>query len=148
MKITSAQADPDALPHGLKNVQVRATRWGVVIQAKPRKGNRSWSPLQKQQRIRFGLAARMASDPHSLDLRTAMEMAKGTQQVPRDILTMAAQGRYYFIANPDGTAWRTTERPFSDDPLTIRPPSLKFASTKWPPEPDYITIGDGWRLKL
>lgn len=122
MKIKPASADPDAVPHGLKKVQIRNTRWGIVAQKRPGKPKKPPTKLQQQYRQRFALAARMASDPTSLDLRTAIEMAKGTEQVPRDILTMAALGRYYEIVGPDGELWGHVEGPTATAPDETPPP--------------------------
>lgn len=148
MKLWPANADPDAIPHGLKDVQVRATkRWGIIAQTRPQRQPRS-TQLQKQYRTRFGLAGRMAANPGSLDLLTAIEMARGTEQVPRDILTMAALGAYYLIVNPDGTTWRRPEKPVLTDPDAIRRPALTLAKTVLPPDPAYLVLEDGDRLKL
>jgi len=117
MKITSAQLSPRALQHSLSGVVVRATKNGIVIQKWPKKRGASMHPIQKHYAIRFGFAARMAANPEPLSLLTAMEMAKGTEQVPRDILTMAALGVYYEPIGPDGQQWGHVPGPLYDPAL-------------------------------
>lgn len=124
MKIKPLGPDPDAVPIGLKGIQVRATRWGWVAQAQPGPRTKPRTLLQKQYVQRFTFAARMASQPEPRELETAINLAKETQQVPRDILTMTAMGRYYAIENEDGTWWRYCERPTTNDPLCVRPPAI------------------------
>lgn len=132
MKLDPAQLDPRALPHLVKTLNVRATKWGIVVQRRPRPGSRKFSKLQRQWQTAFGIAARMASSPHPIEYQTAIEMAKGTQQTPRDILTMAALGSYYVVRHPDGTEWPKVPGPIvgSTDPNAppIEPPIEK---TRW-----------------
>lgn len=129
MKIDSGQLSPRQLASLLKGVNVRATRHGVVIQKWPRGRGGKATERERQNRARFGLAARMASNPIWLDRGTAEEMAKGTQQVPRDILTMAAMGNYYVIRRPDGTIYERLQSPIYVPPEPDPPP---------PPDPGSI----------
>lgn len=117
MKFDSAQLTPDALALYRRSIMIRATKHGVVGQSYPRAPRKEGSLLQKQYRTRFGLAARMASNPEPLQYLTAVELAKGTEQVPRDILTMAALGNYYIIVNPDGSEWGHVEGPVFVNPV-------------------------------
>lgn len=111
MKIKSAQLSPYTLSHMLKGVVVVADpKRGVIIRSRPtRKKPRTL--LQKQYSRRFGFAGAMASNSEVMQLQTAIEMSKGTEQVPRDILTMAALGNYYILLNQDGTEWDHVEGP-------------------------------------
>lgn len=148
MRIEPANADPDAIPHGNKYVQVRVTKWGVVVQRRPRKGTRRWTKREKQWQQRFAFAARMASNPISLDLRTAIEMSLGTEQVPRDILTQAALGAYYIVQNKDGTYWRRVSEPAIQTGSAFRPPALALGPTDHPDATTYLTDQDGGRILL
>lgn len=58
----------------------------------------------------------MAANPTGPDLATAIHMAKGTEQVPRDILTMAAMARYYTFVAPDGSTWGPLPGPTVHNP--------------------------------
>lgn len=128
MKIKSGQLTPDTLPHLLRNVVYRATPDGVVIQSRPRPPVNGWSLLQKQYRTRFAFAARMASSAVYLDLETAREMSKGTEQTPRDILTMACLGQYYFFQFPDGSESGHVPGPIYPKPVT---PDTEFDEMHW-----------------
>lgn len=123
MKITPANADPDGVPHGLKEVQVRPTKWGWVVQKRPGPHRKPFTLEQKQYQARFGIAGRLASDPNPFDFIEAVAWSKGTQQVPRDLLTRAALGRFWQIVNPDGTVWGHVEGPvYKPDTNTGTPP--------------------------
>lgn len=111
-KVDLGPVAPRALPSVRGAFYIRDTRWGPRAQAWP-KPRKNWSLLQKQYRTRFAFAARMAATPYPLDYQTAVEMAKGTEQVPRDILTMAALGQYYEIVGPDGIPWGHVEGPIA-----------------------------------
>lgn len=111
MKIDLGPQPVGAFPDLRPFVVFRSTRWGAVAQAGPRRRKASWSARQEQYRARFAFAARMAAAPFVLDYKTAVEMAKGTEQVPRDILTMAATGTYYILVNEDGSEWGHVPNP-------------------------------------
>lgn len=135
MKITPAQADPDALPYRNRDVVFRATRWGVVVQSKPRHWKNPPSKLQRQYRARFAWAAKFAADPNPLDYRLALAASKGTEQVARDILTMCALGRYWTFVNPDGTEWGHVEGPVWERPTEAEP-----APEPTPPPPEDLDM--------
>jgi hypothetical protein len=125
MKIIPAPLQPDSIPFKLRGVMVRATKWGWVVQKLPAKENGRFSPLVAAYRKRFGFAARMASNPNPLDLATAHFFSKGTEQVPRDILTTAALGRYFEIVNPDGEQWEHVAGPiFQESSGPVNPPPV------------------------
>ncbi len=113
MRIKGGPINPKALTSRYPGVVIRDTWQGPVVQARPRPGSMKGQPINAAYRKRFGFAGRMASSPAPLEMQTAIEMAKGTEQVPRDILTMAALGRYYIIVNPDGTEWGHVEGPLA-----------------------------------
>lgn len=146
-KIT-APAWVGAPPFGGRRVNIRNTPHGWIAQKPPGPNKSRATVLETQTRKQFAFAAIMASSPLDVDYLTAIEMAKGTEQVPRDILTMAALGRYYWITSDGETSWRTTERPIRSDPLNIRPSSLMLSPTSWPPNPSYLVTEDGWRIAL
>lgn len=53
-------------------------------------------------RQEFALAARWAKSPEPMAYATAVEMAKNTEFIPRDILMMASMGTYYTVRMPNG----------------------------------------------
>lgn len=148
MRVIGSNLDPNAIPHGLRAVSFRMTRWGLIAAKRAGPSSKPPTLLQKQYRIRWAFAGRMASAMQPLEQLTAMEMAKGTQQVWRDIATMACLGRYYYMVNPDGTTWRLLERPTLGDPYCHRPPSLTITRVIDAMNPIYLGIGSGNRLKL
>jgi len=103
MKIKIATETGQAIPRPLHTVQVRATKHGIVVQTRPQRDKRKFTQRQLDVQTWFAFAGRMASNPTSLDARAAMAASRGTEQVPRDILTMAALGRYYQFVMPDGS---------------------------------------------
>lgn len=105
MKIKFAPLGSKALTTTLAGAYLRDTKHGPVVQQKPTHNVGLKTPIARAWQTRFGFAARMASSAGYLDYATAVEMAKGTEQVPRDILTMAALGTYYQIIDPDGFRW-------------------------------------------
>ena len=115
MKIKYAPLDPNALTTVLGGSYIRNTKHGIVIQRKPSHNKGLNSPVAKAWQTRFGFAATMASSATSMEYETAFEMSKGTEQVPRDILTMAALGDYYLITNPDGWQWPKNPSPILFD---------------------------------
>lgn len=87
-------------------VYVRQTRWGAVAQAWPRPGPRGNSAGQKWRRAEFGLVAASLSNRRSTEYETAVNLAKGTNFVPRDILMMTQMGTFYEIVDETGKVWR------------------------------------------
>lgn len=86
----------------LKGFYVRSWLGRYVISKSPSQPktpnrNKIWNQNQ------FAIAARMAASPLWLDQISAMQVSKGTEQVPRDILMMAAYGKLISIEFPDGT---------------------------------------------
>lgn len=104
-KVKLGNLDPRAFATVRGVLLLRDTRWGPIVQKWPRKRGKYKTPYDFYRQTEFGIAARDASNPEPLSFQTAIEMAKGTEQVPRDILMMAAYGRYYVIMEEDGTIW-------------------------------------------
>ena len=117
MKVTPGAIQPDTVPavHGL--FYARGGPRGLVIQARPRPGKRKWSVIERAWQQRFAFAARMASSPYWADLGTAIEMTRGEEQVPRDLLTAVALGRFYELVGPGGQVWGHVEGPIAPNPF-------------------------------
>lgn len=105
MKVDLGNLDPSAFPSARGAFYVRNTKWGPRAQAWPKPGRHGKTSLQQQFRTRFGFAAKMAATPYPVEYDTAAFLSQGTEQVPRDLLTQAALGRFYEIVWPDGTVW-------------------------------------------
>lgn len=80
---------------------IRDTKWGPVVASYPRKRSRPPSPYEVYHRGEFGLAGSLAAHPFSLDVAFAESWAKGTNMVPRDILTMLAMGTFFIFEGDD-----------------------------------------------
>lgn len=91
------------LPGPRERVVFRSTRWGMVAQKWPRKRGRSTSPFDIWHRGEFGVAARFAASVVGEQLASAIELCKGSENVPRDFLTAAAMGIVAQMEFEDGT---------------------------------------------
>lgn len=148
MKLIPSGPGPDQVPTHLGAANVRATPHGYVVQQTPPNPIAFRSPLARQMTVRFGFAGRMASNPSDTQLETAMEMAKGTEQVPRDILTMAALGRYYIFETDAGGTWRHVRTPTVTDPMAYRASAVYLQRPSLPWQGLYLVIAPGYRLIL
>lgn len=105
-KVHMLQQAPETL-YGHRGLFVLAdTKHGVVALKWPRKRGRGKQGYDFYRQTEFGLVASMVASPNTYDYSTAVEMAKNTEQVPRDILMMCAMGTYYTFAFKDGTEWK------------------------------------------
>lgn len=109
---------------------------GAVMAKWPRKRGRAKQGYDLYRQLEFGQMAKWAANPLDLDLATAVEMAKGTEQVPRDIMMMAMQGGYYEIVSPEGIVWEqarmTTNAQYILDQVTdVRGAILYRAEQGW-----------------
>ena len=109
MKVDLGPVQPDSLPQMRGSFYVREFRGRTIAQAWPKKRTKPYSKAEIDHQRRFGFAAKMAATPYPVDYQTAVEFAKGTEQVPRDILTTAALGRYFTFSGPDGQEWTHVE---------------------------------------
>lgn len=81
---------------------VTSGKFGPIAQKWHGPNGPAKSPFDRMRQLEFAVIAKWAAAPFDLDLFTAVEMAKGTQYVPRDILMMAAYGRYYDVRGQNG----------------------------------------------
>lgn len=105
MKIKPGNIAPSALLLAKGRALFIAGPNGWHAQKWPKKRGAAKSGYDWYRQQEFGVLAKMASNPLDLDYGTALEMSKGTEQVPRDILQMCAFGRYYVIKDKDGFEW-------------------------------------------
>lgn len=105
VKLFDLMRNADMRSRGRFNIA--ATAHGAVAKTWPKKRGKAKSGYDFYRQKEFGWAAKYASTPFDLDYFTAFEMAKGTEQVPRDILMMASMGYYYELVYPDGDVARS-----------------------------------------
>lgn len=92
--------------YGTRGAYVLAgTKHGIVASKWPRKRGKATQGYDFYRQTEFGLVASLVASPNPYDYGTAVEMAKGTEQVPRDILQMAAMGVYYIFRFKNGDEW-------------------------------------------
>lgn len=118
MKIKPANLDPGGITSLRGLVVFRSTRWGVIAQKWPKK---RWHdpPWRKYQQWEFKSAAKIASAPNQWDAATAIVMAKGTDNVPRDFLTAAAMGTLFDIQFADGSTFEPERFMIANAQLTL-----------------------------
>lgn len=92
-----------AIPRARGTFYLRSSPNGVVAQRWPRKRpGGPKTPYDFYRQKEFAYAAQWASSPEPLAQQTAVEMTRGTQQVPRDFLMMCSYGTAYELVMPDG----------------------------------------------
>lgn len=72
------------------------------VQAWPKKRGKAKQGGARYQQQEFALVASWAASPEPIAFQTAMELVKGSDNVPRDILMMASYGTFYTFNMPDG----------------------------------------------
>lgn len=102
VKIYKADLDPKTFSHTLKGFYLKTWNGRTVVARSPRFGPRN-NRNSVWWRNQFTIAARMAASPLWLDYQAALGLSRGTEQVPRDILMMAAYGNLFSVELPDGT---------------------------------------------
>lgn len=110
---------PGALPRVRGVFHVKPYARGFYAAKWPRKrpgGPRS--PYDYYRQEEFKIAARWASSPEPLSYETAVNMAKGTAYLPRDILMMASFGTFYAIEE-EGVGFWTPARYMTNNPQYI-----------------------------
>lgn len=75
---------------------------GTFVRSAPRFNPTFKAYWRWWMRQEFSLAARWASNPEPMAYQTAIEMAKNTEYIPRDIIMMCSMGTYYTIVRPNG----------------------------------------------
>lgn len=93
----------DAVARSTGSLNTARTRWGAVFKKWPRKRGKATSGYDFYKQTEFALVASWAANPEPIAYQTAIELAKGTDLVPRDMLMRASYGTLYTIIRPDGT---------------------------------------------
>lgn len=106
-KVSMGRGFSGQTPRSRGGFFVRDNDGKFVCQKWPRKRGKAKTPYDHYKQQEFALAGRMASNAISEDIFTATEMVKGTQQVPRDFLTMCIFGTAYQLVEEDGFVWPT-----------------------------------------
>lgn len=102
-KIDEASLTPDATASSRGRVVIHRTKNGAVAQKWPKPRGKWNTPADFYRQQEFGQVARGVASPQPAMLRTAINYARGSDQVARDILMMAAYGTLYEINHLDGT---------------------------------------------
>lgn len=146
--------DPRAFSEARGRIMLSDTKHGAVFSKWPKKRGKAKSGYNFYRQTEFGLIAKWAANPLDLDLGTAVEMARGTEQVPRDILMMAAMGLYYEIVSPTGIVWESA-RMTSNPQYILDLVSSEYGGMLWrdtigwvrlaPGMPGQVLLSDGNR---
>lgn len=96
------------MPYARGLILTRDHPSGPIVAKWPKPAGRAKTPGHWYHQQEFGIVARWAANPDRLQYETAVNLARGTEQVPRDILQMAMMGTYYTFQFRDGT----TSRPY------------------------------------
>lgn len=96
-KILPANLAPDALPRVRGVLITRISRGVIIAQMWPRKRGKptNWNVIFTSKQ--FSYAAQMAANPEPMSLISAINMTKGSDWMPRDLLVRAAFGKAYEI---------------------------------------------------
>lgn len=105
MKVKADYLSPRAIPRARGRYVIRITERGTYITSWPKRRTTKYDPYEFYKRQEFANAAYAAANPEPFQFETAINLTRGTEQVPRDLLTMAAYGRAYRITGPDGLEW-------------------------------------------
>lgn len=105
-KVKPLAPNPDALTSVRGRFQIVAGRGFWIARAWPKKRGPAKDAHSYFLQQQFGMAAKMASNAEPMQIRTAIELTKGTAYMPRDLLLRAAYGKAYEITRPDGTVHR------------------------------------------
>lgn len=153
-KVKLANLDPRAFLEVRGSIMLSDTKHGPVVSKWPKKRGKAKTGYDFYRQTEFGAIAKWAANPLDLDLGTAIEMAKGTEQVPRDILMMAMMGLYYVPIGPDGTTYEaarmTTNAQYILDQVTFDVGDMLWrAEIGWlglkPGMPGQVLVSDGTR---
>ncbi len=106
VKVLPANLAPYTYPRVRGVFLTRLSRGVIIGQSWPRKRGKPTNPNVVFTSKQFSLAAQMAANPEPMSYVTAVEMTKGTDWMPRDLLIRAAFGKAYEIALPTG-GWAT-----------------------------------------
>lgn len=103
VKVSPANIDPSARLFARGAFYIRQTKWGWIAQKWPTPRGKPKRPYDFYRQTEFGIASRWVASPFASEYDNAKELAKGSPQVWRDILVMAAFGSLARITLADGT---------------------------------------------
>lgn len=104
VKVTPDPLQPTAVIRSRGNfLEHRASDGSIHVQKWPRKRKRRSTPAQAYKEAEFGRVAQWAAAPEPVALQTAIELCKGTDNVPRDLIMQCSFGTMYDVYLPDGT---------------------------------------------
>lgn len=116
--VVPANLAPDTLPRVRGVFLIRPWR-GIHVAAKwPRKRGRPTNWRQWWTVQQFAYAAKMAANPEPMSYETARFLTEGSHWLPRDVLTMAAVGKFYEVYLPDGSLAPQASHAAPEEPAT------------------------------
>lgn len=136
-----AVIDPGNLaPHAMIRargvVLTRYWRGLWVVQKWPEKRGppKTWNQFYTSEQFRY--AGKMSANPEPMSLATAIFFTAGSHYLPRDVLTMAAYGKFMEVTLPDGTVARQAYH----GPPAIEPPAewLPMASVVYAAQQGFL----------
>lgn len=94
---------PAAVARSRGSLNTIRTKNGIRFQKWPKGRGKAKQGWRLYQELEFALVASWAANPEPVAYQTAIELAKGTDLVPRDYLMRASYGTYYDVYLEDGT---------------------------------------------
>ena len=101
-KLKLGNLDPGATTRSVGNFLTIFRNGEPYAQKWPRKRGKAKTPYDFYKQTEFGIVAREASSPEPVAYVSAIQLAYGTSNVPRDILMMGAYGTLYKLNFWDG----------------------------------------------
>lgn len=102
-KIFPGPLAPPSVPRVRGQIITNVRQDGTLqVQKWPRKRGKAREGYDLYRQLEFRLVASWASNPEPIALQTAMELADGSDNVPRDLIMMASYGTLYEIRRENG----------------------------------------------
>lgn len=134
-KVFPANIPPDAYPRVRGKFLVQPGIGGLHAQKWPRKRGKPTHPAVIFTSTQFGRAGQMAANSEPVQFETARQLTKGTDWLPRDLLTLAAYGKAYELFAPDGTKFTQADHgypgPVQEGIPTVRQWYFNAAQQVW-----------------
>jgi hypothetical protein len=143
VKITQRQKQLGAPARVPGQYYIRSTKYGLVLQAWPKKRSGKKTPAQFYKETEFALASSWASDPYDVGLAAAIAAAENTTMVPRDFLTAATYGTIITFEGDPNVNWVSYRSVTVNAQLTLDQVTDTVGSVMWRAEVGWVGIGPG-----
>lgn len=104
-KVILDNVTPDAFPRIRGRFLTHPIRGQIIARGWPKKRGDNQHPNSQWTAKQFAYVGQMTANAFPLDWQTAIYMTKGTDWVPRDLLTRAAFGTAYEVTLAGGDPW-------------------------------------------